>query len=405
MYACIIGEDARDLAAEFSPRIEETAPGTVGTVILDITGLERLFGSSREIAERLARTGARVAVAANPDAALHAARGFPGVTVLELGKEADALASLPVELLSPADAMLEILDRWGIHTFGDLAGLPPLGVAERLGPEGVRLYQLARGQVTRPLRTAEPEPAFEEVLDLEHPIELLEPLAFVLSRMLDDLCRRLEARALAAQELRLLLRLDDGSDHARALRLPLPMLAPRAFLKLLYLDLSAHPPGAPILKVTLAVQPARPRPQQGGLYEPTAPRPEKLEVILARLAGLVGEDHVGSPELLDTHRPDAFRMVRFGVGSTVAAPRPARRTLAFRVFRPAFKIRVRLNGGQPAQIAGHGKITAAAGPWRSSGDWWTTDPWDRDEWDVAVADKLFRIYHEREEWFLQGVYD
>ncbi len=64
-----------------------------------------------------------------------------------------------------------------------------------------------------------------------------------------------------------------------------------------------------------------------------------------------------------------------------------------------------MTGGQPAQIAGHGPITAAAGPWRSSGDWWTTDPWDRDEWDVAVADKLFRIYHEREEWFLQGSYD
>jgi protein ImuB len=184
------------------------------------------------------------------------------------------------------------------------------------------------------------------------------------------------------------------------------MLAPRAFLKLLYLDLSAHPPAAPIVKVKLAVQPARPRPLQGGLYEPAAPRPEKLEVILARLAGLVGEDHVGSAELLDTHRPGAFRMVRFDTGAPVATVAASpRRALAFRVFRPPFKIRVRLAAGEPAQISGHGTITAAAGPWRSSGDWWTTDPWDRDEWDVSVSDKLLRIYRERDEWFLQGTYD
>ena len=74
-----------DGAQSFSPRVEDTA---ADTVILDLTGLERLFGATagiaRDLARRVSELGleANVAVAANPDAAMHAARGFPGVTVI-----------------------------------------------------------------------------------------------------------------------------------------------------------------------------------------------------------------------------------------------------------------------------------------------------------------------------------
>ena len=89
------------------------------------------------------------------------------------------------------------------------------------------------------------------------------------------------------------------------------MLDAKVFLKLLQLDLNANPPGAPIVKIHLSVEPVRPRAAQSGLFLPPSPEPEKLELTLARIAGIVGENKVGSLQLLDTHRPEAFRMHRF----------------------------------------------------------------------------------------------
>ena len=97
----------------------------------------------------------------------------------------------------------------------------------------------------------------------------------------------------------------------RTLRLPVPMLDAKVFLKLLQLDLKAHPPGAPIMKIHLSAEPARPRNSQNGLFLPASPEPEKLELTLARISGIVGEDKVGSLELLDTYRPEVFRMQHF----------------------------------------------------------------------------------------------
>jgi protein ImuB len=65
----------------------------------------------------------------------------------------------------------------------------------------------------------------------------------------------------------------------------------------------------------------------------------------------------------------------------------------------------------PAHIAAgsiQGKVLAHAGPWRSSGDWWKTDPWDHAEWDIALTDgALYRIHEDLHtgRWFLEGSYD
>src|SRR5205814_4580918 len=152
------------------------------------------FGTPRDLATALAnRFGAMgfagsIAIAANPDAAVHAARGLPGVTLVPRGQEAARLGELPVELLNPTPQTQETLDCWGIRTFRELAALPEIGIAERLGAEGVRLQKLARGAAQRPLRPVEPELVFEQSLELEYPLTELEPLSSTLSRLLHDLC-------------------------------------------------------------------------------------------------------------------------------------------------------------------------------------------------------------------------
>src|SRR5260370_3119751 len=87
----------------------------------------------------------------------------------------------------------------------------------------------------------------------------------------------------------------------------------KTLLRLLLFDIEAHPQQAASVAVTISVQPVKPRASQTGLFIPLAPEPERLEITLARLAKLVGADNVGSTELLDTRRPDAFRMKRFSV--------------------------------------------------------------------------------------------
>ncbi len=424
MFACLhvpgLPESRRadlfDCASAFSPQVEETAPDAV---VLDAGGLETLFGSPHDLARALARCAsdmgleARVAVARNPDAAMHAARGFAGVTVIPPGREAEVLAGLPLEVLAPPPEIADILTLWGIRTFGDLAALPEDGLSERLGPEGVRLHKLARGAGSRPLVPAAPPPPFEEAMELEDPVALLEPLLFLLARLLNQLCARLEARGLATNELRLRLKLEDGSEHERMHRLPFPMRDSRAFLKLLQLDLDSHPPRAPIVAIFLSTEPANPRVTQRGLFIPLAPEPEKLELTLARIANVVGEGNVGAPELLDTHRPDAFRVKRFGQWERRFSPlrRVGGRRLALRLFRPPLHAKVQAPGNRPAQVQARGirgKVVNLAGPWRTSGEWWRVDPWSRDEWDVALSDgALYRIYFDRRTggWFVEGSYD
>jgi len=445
MYACIHCRDnlgAHEallrLAFTFSPRVEDTAPDAVA---LDIDGLERIFGSPLALAERIVRLASdaglrvEVGVASNPDAAVCAARGLGGIAVIPAGQEALLLAALPVSLLfaSSADSrqssaeIEETLRLWGIRTLGELAALPEAALSARIGQEGPRLQKLARGAGCRPLLAFSPVPGFEHSLQLEYPVALLEPLFFVLSRLLHELWAGLEARALATDELRLRLHLEDRSADERNFRLPFPLRDHRAGLKLMQLELEQRPPQAAVTALWLAANPVEPRVLQDGLFIPLAPAPDKLEVLLARLANLVGQENVGAAELLDTHRPGALGMKRFTIRppgsnpqipqiSQIRNPRPFAKSadstlLAFRVFRPPLPAQVQARQGRPERITARGvkgNVVSLAGAWRTSGDWWKSDGWDRDEWDVALSDgALYRIYCDRaaRAWFIEGLYD
>ena len=164
---------------------------------------------------------------------------------------------------------------------------------------------------------------------------------------------------------------------------------------------------------------------------PLAPAPDKLELTLARLAKLVGDENIGSPVLLDTHRPDAFSVKRFVLDTKSDFRKRNRRnskleirnsklTVGFRMFRPPLRAVVQVDRGLPAQISAwgkqrsvYGKVVEVAGPWRTTGDWWRDDRWARDEWDVAIVPNkqvdqvLYRIYRELKTdiWFVEGAYD
>jgi len=461
MFACIYSPNPTEsalaeFAYAFSPVVEESSRDTV---ILDVTGCEFLFGSAYELAIEI-RTRAQkpgidggleakvnVALAANPDAALHAARNFEGVTFISPGEELTGLGDLPVTALQysfvrvddkQAEEIFETLRLWGIRSFRDFAALPVAGVAERLDQAGVRLQQLASGKTERHLKLKQPAREFRASLELEHAVGELEPLSFIFARLLNQLCATLNAYALATNELLVQMTLADQTTHERKLALPYAMRDHKVFLKLLLLDTEMHPPAAAVSAVSINCEPVKPRVSQNGLFIPLAPEPEKLELTLARIAKLVGETHVGSPVLVDTHRPDTFLLKHFTVKTkydfSKRRPRSAnqqsvtgnRQCLGFRMFRPALRAMVQAPRGIPTQISAwdkhrsiHGKIINVAGPWRTTGDWWRDDRWARDEWDVAIeagADSssrlqrstaMYRLYRELASgtWFVDGSYD
>jgi protein ImuB len=453
-----------DLGWSISPRVEDTAPDTI---VVDLAGLGSLFGGEEKIAQELANRGAslgfsaHVAVAEGIEAAILASRGLPGVTLIAPGEEAKRLGVLPVGTLLPSPEILETLARWGVETCGALAALPVIQLSERLGQEGVRLHTLARGAFARSLVLAKPSVYFQEEMELDDAVEELESLSFLLGRLLDQLCERLAARSLSARVIRMEFDLERSFEKElqisgpadqqkliprkfeKILTLPVPMRDSKLLLKLARLRLQSDPPPAAIIKMTLLAEPDRPRSTQRGLFLPASPEPEKLELTMARLASLVGDGNVGSPQLMDTHLPDAIRIDRFRLArentggrrnksgrsaltDKTASPitKPAN---GFRFFRPGLPVRVELRDGFPARIffqGMRGEVAAASGPWRTSGDWWQ-EAWDQAEWDVEVhfsggapqktakpsgpanARGLYLLYYDARQrgWFFRGMYD
>jgi protein ImuB len=428
MYACLhlletsnTGQSLLDLAREFSPEVEQTS---VDTVVFSIAPLRKILGSYHQIASEICRRGyewklqAHLAVAANPDTAVLLARHVPGVTLVTPGEESSALASLPLENLFTHDQPLDpsflgTLQQWGLKTCEDLAALPEAGILERLGMTGIYLRNLASGCLNRPLRAAAQEINYEERMELDHPLDRLEPLLFLFGRVLSDLCGRLRSQSQAARILEARLLLDRKQEYKCSLEFPVPLAESRTMLKLLQLHLERHSPGALVLGFTLRVDPVEPRRAQGGLFLPPIPQPDKLQVTLARIAGLVGEDKVGTPQLMNTFRSDAFRLMAINDSLFQQQEDSSRQILrlSMRIFRPAIEARVQVVDSVPKRVVAagmKGRVLESSGPWKTSGEWWASSAWAHEEWDVELDDgALYRIYCElpKCDWYVHGIYD
>jgi protein ImuB len=229
--------------------------------------------------------------------------------------------------------------------------------------------------------------------------------------------------------------------YEKSIPLPVPTRDSKLLLNLLRIQLETDPPPAPILRVALKAAPASPRVAQGGLFAPPSPDPENLEITLARIAGLVGRENVGSPRLLDSHRPGSFQMQPFAFmppsvgrgfspahaalkgGSTECGPtfksgqhHPDSEKVALRIYRPPAAASVRLKNDTPDQLSFRGirgRVVTAGGPWRTSGCWWQSEAWQYDEWDLEIETAgsglvgFYRVYLDlaARKWFVRGEYD
>jgi protein ImuB len=401
-----------EIALRHSPSVEDGGPGIV---YLDLGGLERLWGGEEEIARRLhsaARergSAPRVGVAGSRAGARFAARAGDDVTIVPPGLDARWLGPAPLALLGLGPEMAARLDRWGIRTLGELADLPSRGLAERLGGEGPRLQRLARGEDATPLRLWTPPPVFEESADCPWGVETLEPLGDLVAGLAEMLCARLRRHELSADAFEWTCRLADRTVHEGDCAPAAPLTDPAAAAALLRASLAARPPAAAVEAITLRARPVRVGSIQPRLDEPPRPSPRLLTATLARLSALVEAPGIGSPVLVDSHRPAAMRMTPFVLVSHDALIPSSSLALAVRRLRPPRSADVVLHAGAPAYLRAAGlagRIVAGAGPWRVSGEWWTEAPFVQDEWDVELDDgTLCRLARDGRGWRLEAIYD
>jgi protein ImuB len=408
-----------DYAATFSPTSELPDPNTV---VFNINGLGILYGEPPQIFQaittRIEQSGltrrgeVNIAVAQTADAARLFALSLPGMHFIPPEATAERLADLDLGLIPLPEEDQETVENWGIRTLGEFAALPEAGLIQRLGSQAIEWQRLARGAVKRPLLTGSLKSEFKEELELEHPIELLDALLFALGRCTNSLCARLWAAGLSAGEIYIQLKLDDKKLYKREIKLPFPLRASKPLLRIIQLELEKQPPQAAIRDVCITVQAVEPRYLQHELFIPAMPEPEKLELTLARIRAVVGEENVGVPELIDSHHPQPFRLSPHLTPHPVNmfAQRHTTQLLAVRYFRPPLASEVvQSDSNQPARLRARGisgRVINAAGPWKGSGNWWSTDTWNREDWDVALSDGLvYRLFKSNGSWFIEGAYD
>lgn len=414
---------------DISPRVQDRR---IDLAIADIAGLRRLFGSPEQIARRIQnallehRLSVNVGVAENPDTATIVAQGCAGLTVI---KDAKQIRRLPLNLLDLSSEVLETLELWGINSLGQLADLDPVALSQRLGQEGLTAHKLARGQQVKPFIADEKEVEFHEREDLEYAIDLLDPLSFVISSLLERICAQLREHSLATNELNCELALDPprvAGEHlpdeqllsCRTVKLPNPTTDQNLLLRLVQLDLQSQPPNAPVIGVSIRAHAVRPKYVQQGLFAPQAPDPDKLELTIARLSNLVGKDQIGSPEILDSYRPRGFVLAKFAPVSARtdnASRRASLPKMALRLFEPPKRAHIRLRSDVPIQVSFDGKKGAVinhTSPWLSSGEWWNDMGWSRKEWDVELrfengATANYRIFVDlfTNTPYVEGTYD
>jgi len=396
-----------DVARSFSPRVKRVRAGLVW---LEVAGKE----VPHQLWRRCFSVGlrAQVGVAHRGEVATIAARTGE-VVVIPPGQEAAFLAPLPLPLAELSRPCEETLASWGIATFGQLAALPRAEVVRRLGREGLELHRLAQGEEESFLPDP-PEEELREGLWLEEPVVSLEACLFLLQGLFARLRQRLALRGAGFSQVRLELALENKEKREYTLPLLAPTQEVPALVALARLLLAAAPPGAAVEGIVVEAQGGVVPSSQGSLFGPPRPHPGSLAAALVRLTALVGPGQVGRPQLADSHRPGAWKLVPFALSwEERAEPASGQRESlpVLRLWQPPRPLQVTMVGGKPVALcleATKALVKAWAGPYRREGEWWTEEPFARDEYDVFLSNGLtLRIFYDRQQkrWFAEGVYD
>ncbi len=336
--------------------------------------------------------------------------------VVPSGADAEFLTPFPITLLDLDDDLAATLRTLGLTTLGALAALHPDEVEARFGPEGLAAHRLAHGLDSRGPTTPRDDALPVIEVELGGPVATAEPLLFVLRGALASLGEALRARGLAARELGLRLRLDDGGAAERAVRPARPTSHAdvlfdhcRAALETWQLP---EPATGLVLSAAVTVPAAG---EQGNLLAPRWADPAALAAAFDRIRGHEGADAVAVPDTRDGHLPEdggvwiAGRDAGAAPRASALAP-PREPATALRRLPAPESVHVRLGrSGLAAFRRGERWHDVAdwCGPERLAPRWWRGTDGARDYYTARTADgTLWLLYRAGGgEWFLEGWLD
>lgn len=374
-------------------------------LLAEIQGSVKLFGGLPALRERLLGSFAafdhphHCAIAPTPAAAELFARAQDDRPVLSLEELPARLAPLPLAALDLPHAVLVALRGVGLSTVGDVLALPPGQVGHRFGTAAAKYLRRLTGEASDPRPIFVLPPGWRRRCELNHPVESLESLGFVMNRLLLELEGVLIARDNAATSLTLTLDHEDAAPSVIPVALTAPGRDAQAWLPLLRERL-ARTPMPPITALTLEVTQFADNPYgQHDLFDDRVKRESATRQLIERLAARLGERAVRGIALREDHRPEmSFMSCPYQWSAVPAAARPPRR---LGVPKPAESPFWLLRKPRPLRAApvGLGK------PQRIESGWWDGAGIARDYYvaEGAGGERLW-VYREKEQWFLHGLW-
>lgn len=330
-------EQVLDALASFTPGIETDIDPDArgfGQVLLGIEGLHRLWGDEPRLVDRVLRV-VRALLPGEPRLGIGSTRfGAQVAAVVGRGElqvvpagdavaEASYLAPLSIRLLPADDETRERLRVFGLTTIGEFAALPGSAVVARFGAHGAMLHGLARGMDGRPLRPHKPIQHLRAEAELDPPVDMLEPLRFLLRNLCTALCEQLAARGAGATRAVLVLELEHGRPLVLEQALPEPAAAPDLLERVLFARLTGASPEAPVTRLIVELRGEQVAAgQQLGLFTPQLARAGRLDWQLVGLSLRFGADRVLRARTLDPEAvvPEQRSELFNAVGAPAASP-------------------------------------------------------------------------------------
>lgn len=417
LYACIISIRAKEdkeqllsIAQQFSYGIEMLEDG----VLFDVSGLEKLIGNSKQIAQNILANlkehavSGNIAVADTVDSALLLARRKDGLN--HVAASPGEFHKLPLKNLEIENDSISIFDDLGITSIAELRQIPVDDLINRYGQGFRKVIDVIEQNGKRFVTPNVKESNVVWNYELDFPVDDFAQLIFILNHGLDNLLSQIDHYGFSTEHLDIFFKLDNKTKRRYAIKTSFPTLEKAFWLKLINLRISLDPPESEIVSASIVAWFTRPRPSQRGLYAVSRPEPENLLLTVNKIKKLVGENNVGTPVLLDQRLREAFTLDadKLPGGKESAEASAENPIIAFSYFNPPFKAEVLVRDKRLIFLRTQffqGRVLEYSGVWRSNSRWWN-DAWKTQEWDVEIEDKgVYRLCKVDKDWFLAGEYD
>ncbi len=458
-----------DAVATMVPRLEITEPGVL---TFATRGPSRYFGGDAALAVRVQVLvdqviGGQCAAAGRPAvgiadgcfaagvAARHGVRaaatgGSERAThVVAAGKSAEFLGPLSLRWLIDVGGvgpnLVGLFRRLGLANLAALAALPVADVLARFGTEGIRAQCMAAGGDDRLPGTEDPPEGLVFVHRFETSVQHLDTLVFAGKHLAEQLTEALSGQGRVCTKLLVTAETEHGERTERYWSRGTGLSAQAMVERIRWqLDGWAQQTDAAITAgvIQLQLEPAEVCADVGvqlGLWGGRTQADEWAQRATARLAGLVGDEHVVVPAWQGGRHPgDVYRWVPAGLsdladgaarlaptaGSPTAAPWPGSLPAPSpaAVYPSAAEVTVVDSNGQPVSVSGRGvpsgvpavvrgdgfveQVTSWAGPWVVDERWWDAGRHRR----VArfqlltTSGRAYLAVIERQQWWLLAEY-